>query len=592
MPQVKPALDSTLISDSSSAQTLIEKSVAPSAFLSRVEDWTQFETMLELMNQAYKQARFNTDLRDAALSLHTFVRNHEKKETSTFWKALTLIYELNDIFHFDSHINDVALNHGKLIYNELRAHSLEWETPDHISDEERKLAQQKVLYCTCRGNELKRRGQIESAAKLFEWLLDFTSTTLKTDEFPCYGTQSILTYHLGSIYRVLERHNLAEDMYTRCLELLYQRATSQNDPSERLFIIRKQAMAIGIGYGWINATRGSLRRAENALTTARSLLAGIDDPIVPPFIELLYGTIKRCRAGKNKERLTRAIESLAHAKASFDERGHDRYIPRACWELALAFNLLGDFEEVQKNLDRVDEYAEKVGHAKWKTNVNILRSRLQRNRGDYSGALKEAEAAVIKAQDCKSVLPLTDAYITRGEAKLALVEAQNNSAESYEAARKDFEKALDLIGTYQAEEHQPGFPSNPKIAGVCQLRIAQCFVRDGDETNARMHFATWEVLRPSVEHEWVRELAEEVKTELNGLQMNFTISAKDPTEWNYVRNVAQLRNWLMTQSLRYTKRNYSAAAELIGVKRGTLYQWQDDSGSQLQRARTKTKASS
>lgn len=134
---------------------------------------------------------------------------------------------------------------------------------------------------------------------------------------PCFGTQARLTYHLGSIYRILERHNDAEHKYMETLDLLYERAKVRTDRHERVFMIRRQAMAIGIGFGWVNASRGSLGRAENALTTARSLLAGINDPIVPSYIELLYGVIKRCRAGRNKAKLRTAIDSLEAARRSF-----------------------------------------------------------------------------------------------------------------------------------------------------------------------------------------------------------------------------------------------------------------------------------
>lgn len=555
----------------------------------RVADWQKFELVLDEMNEAYKKATFDADLCAKAFALHSFVRNQERRETSKFWKALTLIYELNDIFHLgDPNIDAGALDLGRIIYNELRELALRSERPKlKISDEERILARDKVLYCACRGNELRRRGEPEAAAKLFEWLLHFTATTLKTGSLPCFGTQARLTYQLGCVYRVLERHNSAEEMFTKTLDLLYRRAKVRNDDNDRLSLIRKQAMAVGIGYGWVHLTRGSLGKAENALTTARSLLAGIDDPVIPSFIELLYGSIKRCRAGTNRVALEEAVESLEDAKTSFQQHGHWRHVPRACWELSLAQSLLGEYKKAEENLQEVEVYAEQVGHAKWQTNVMILRSRLRRNQGDLDGALAQADAAVDKAEECHSILPLTDAYITRGEAKFGVIEASADTLLSYDAARKDFETALEGLEKSTIRERNEALPLNPKIVAVCELRISQCFARDGDEAAARSHFGIWERLRPSVEHEWVRELGEYVSREIESTGRNFTISAKSPKEWNYARNIAQLRSWLLTHSLRYTKRNYSAAADLIGVKRGTLYQWQDDSRAQTQRARTK-----
>jgi transcriptional regulator with PAS, ATPase and Fis domain len=96
---------------------------------------------------------------------------------------------------------------------------------------------------------------------------------------------------------------------------------------------------------------------------------------------------------------------------------------------------------------------------------------------------------------------------------------------------------------------------------------------------------TWQILGPSVEHEWVRELARTVTEEIKQLSLNFTVSSENPNEWNYSKNIANLRQWLLRQSLRQTGRNYSEAAKLLGVKRATLYQWQEDT-RKTRRART------
>lgn len=152
-------------------------------------------------------------------------------------------------------------------------------------------------------------------------------------------------------------------------------------------------------------------------------------------------------------------------------------------------------------------------------------------------------------------------------------------------AREDFEEAQRLMLELESAGARPTWPSNPKIVAVCKLRIAQCYARVGDEIKAKEHFADWKILRASVEHEWVRELAAKVEKEFDKLSMNFIISARDYKEWNYAENVVRLRIWLLTQALRHTKMNYSKAAEIIGVKRGTLYQWQEDSRSPSKRAR-------
>jgi tetratricopeptide (TPR) repeat protein len=552
-----------------------------------VSDWADFEMRLQRVNSGYKQALFTPELRENAVQLWRFLRDKgDLDETSAFWKAYTLLYELNDLFQFDSNIKDEAFKLGEIVYDELRSLSVRLDTSE-IPLHERKLAREKVLYCSCRGNELKRRGKTVPARELFEWLLEFTINKLQTNRFPCLGTQARLTYHLGSIYRILDRHDEAEDLHAKTLELLYERSKLPHDADERTFMIRRQAMTIGFGFGWVNASRGSLKSAENSLLTARSLLAGINDPVVPSYIELLYGITKRCRAGSNKVKLQEAVESLISARSAFELAGNSRYVPAACWELSLALNLLGRFSEAQENLNKVREYAEKTEIARWLANVRTQQSRILRNQGDYKRALREAEEAVRIGNDCNLALPLTTAYIARGEAKLRLPGNDKQSEIDYKDARRDFEIALQKLKSSATAEKILEHSANPKIVGICELRIAQCYAREGDDENAKLHFSRWELLRERVEHELVREIGAEVKSEIDKLLMNFTISGKESSEWNYITNVTRLRNWLLTRALRHTKRNYSAAAELLGVKRGTLYQWQDASRNRSQRARTR-----
>ncbi|MFZ0752113.1 MAG: hypothetical protein WAM70_22320, partial [Pyrinomonadaceae bacterium] len=157
----------------------------------------------------------------------------------------------------------------------------------------------------------------------------------------------------------------------------------------------------------------------------------------------------------------------------------------------------------------------------------------------------------------------------------------------YLTARRNFESAMQCMLERKLEAENTDYFSNPKIAAVCSLRIAQCYARAGNQTNAKKHFATWLRLEPHVEHEWVRQLSERVRAEIDKPSMDFTISAYDHHKWSYSDNVAKLRRWLLAQSLRLTNQNYSEAARLIGVQRSTLYQWQtQEEASKRHRART------
>ena len=567
---------------------------AQSEFTSPIKDWADFQALLAQMERAYKRSRFDKKLNDAARELYAFLSRVKNSGTDQnlmdapeYWKAQTLLYELNDVFHLSEEINKQALSVGKHIQFELHDLSDHWESEKDLNPARLSLTRQKVMYCAYRGNQLKRTGDAEGAQRLLEWLLEFIDSKLAPADPPrSWEVQSYITYNLGSVYRVLEKHDKAEEMYTRTLDCLRKRMELPGSSGfdDYFFNVRQQAMVVGIGYGWVNLTRGFLRRAENALTSARALLAHSRDPIISPYIDLLYGTIRRCRAGSNRKLLQEAIDILIRVQEEFKRHNHLRYVPRACWELSLAFNLMGDDEQTRKHLDAVAAYAEKTKHPKWQTNVRILRSRRARRYDDFQTALAEAEAAVEKARACRSALPLMDAYITRGEAHFYTADKSGQRKSKYSAARSDFNDALRLMLELGRSDATSDLPSNPKIAAVCNLRIAQCYAREGSELKAKEHYKRWEILRSNVEHEFVRELAAQVNEEIDSLSKNFTISASDQSQWDYAENVANLRRWLLTQALRATK-NYTDAAKLLGVQRATLYQWQEDAHSHSKRAR-------
>jgi DNA-binding protein Fis len=212
---------------------------------------------------------------------------------------------------------------------------------------------------------------------------------------------------------------------------------------------------------------------------------------------------------------------------------------------------------------------------KWQINVHLLQSRIYRRQGNVEEALLAADVAVDKAQSpaCKTILSLVDAYLARGEALLSRGDSTGEDND-FLTARDSFEKALQSMLSRNSTVGKPDYFSNPKIASVCSLRIAECYVRLGRQMHAKKHYAVWSSLEQHVEHEWVRELAASVKRQIENLAMDFTISATDRDKWNYSDNVASLRRWLLTHALRQTNHNYSEAAKLLGVQRATLYQWQ------------------
>ena len=556
-----------------------------------INNRADFSERFRQIKRAHKLGQFDDSLRIATSNLNVYLNSIEREETIEYWKCKTLVYELNDIFHLDDTIKERTFDLGEQIREELR--EVAADATKTMTDDERRLIREKVLFCSCRANELKRRGDTTGSRKLYEWLLDFTSTKVQTDRLRFFGTLATISYQLGSVLGTLEQYSDAESMYLQALTFLNERSKGRSDDlDDHFFVQRRQALIIGAGFGWINLTRGFLRRGENAVTTARSLLAK-SDPTARAYVDLLYGTIKRCRAGSDPKQLRASALSLIDARRFFkrQHRGikHKEIIPsrqeaRVCWQLSLTLTAAGKIKAAEKYLEFAARYAKQSGDPKWQTNIYVQQSRISRHKGQLTQALTHAELAVGKADECEAVLPLIDAYMTRGEVHFYLAQASAQAIDGYGNARKDFEQALRLTMRQIGHDRRKAQPDNPKVASVCHLRLAHCYAREADEATAREHFAYWERLSSNVEHQWIWELSREVQNELDSLSASFTISASNDEEWNYTRSVIRMRKWLLAQALRKTKKNYSKAAMLLGVRRATLYEW-ERAGLQPKRAR-------
>lgn len=535
------------------------------------------EFRLHLIRRAYKHAEFTEELRKAGENLYHHVRRTQLRTRADYFKACTLAYELHDNYHIDPEINVWAAEEARGVF-----HQLQEKLGGRGADSAREtfgsaFLREQILWCTCYGNELKRVGNTKEALKVFNTLYTLTDERVRTDEIPCHATLGILSYHLGSVHRMMEKHDLAEAMYIRAIEFYYKRSLRRpGELEEFIFSTRRVAMCIGLGIGWVNLTRGYLGRAENALATSRALVVHIDDPVVSHYIEMLWGTIRRCRAGSNGAALVEAVEALKKARRFFRKRRHPRYEARACWELALAYSRMRRYGASEKYLLRTEGHSLQSHNDKWKTNVHVLRSRNLLERGESEESLREAEQALVAAKSSGIPLPLVDALITRGAAKLDLATGTKQTVSTYSDALNDFREALQNLLPKGVGLDRVGQSLNPKIAAVCLLRIAQCYVRKKRSREAGEYLERWKGLRQHVEHRWVHELAHQVEGELEGITKDYTVPAGDPSRWNFKARRIELQDWLVEQALRNTRRDRKEAAKLLGLSARRLGQILDE----------------
>jgi len=549
-----------------------------------ITNWNELKQRLVLMKSASKRGDFNPALKQSWAALKTFLDGlsqrelHEHEREPEYWKARTLLYELNDVFEIDDEIRTATFKSAGRVFKEVKELSSRWDRLPQLSHpqtsrEFRTLVREKVFFCQWYGEELKRQGDVKQAGKIFSQLLEFTETKLKETQMECFGTRAAIVYGLATVCRRQEDHQLAQDYYTKAVDLYFERAKSRDpyDYDDSLFTTRRIAMCIGLGFGRINFALGNLRRAENALTTARAMLARNPKSLVDDYIKFLYGSIKRCRASKPKE-IDDAINNLEIALAGFQSAGHKRYEARVAKELALAHNLRGNYGKALSYVQTVEDFAKQENNLTAQVDAYVLRSRIYRNQHKLKEALKEADDAlelIEKSDKSEKRLPNIDALIARGEALLYLADDPTEPIAAYGNARKNFEDAQSMLlktDSYTGERQS----LNAKISTVCELRIAHCYAKAGRLQKAEYHFAMAKRWRKNVEHKWIQKLVEEVSDEINKPQdLRLILSPNDKEPFNRVKRFEQVQRWIVENAYRRAG-GIGEAAKLTGLSRTTF----------------------
>jgi tetratricopeptide (TPR) repeat protein len=556
-----------------------------------ITNWKELDARMAQMKSASKRGDFNNALEVCWKNLKAFLNslneeerlNGEKKPE--YWKARTLLFELSGVFRHDPEINEQVRKDGQRVYSVLKALANKWDRLPQLMlpNQElsfRKLIREQVLFCLYVGEELTRRGKMYEAGEMFDWLIKFTEEKVKTPRLQCFGTRAALSYGRARIFRIQQNYKMAQEYYTQAINLYFERAKSRgiddkknrglDDNDDVLFTTRRIAMCIGLGFGWVNLTRGYFRRAENALAAARAILAQKPDLRIVHYIEFMYGNIKRCRAGRDPNQLQEAISSLKLSFDAFQKQENVRYQVRAAKELALAYTLKSDFPNALLQAQFIDDHAKDL---QGRVDTCVIRSRIFRNQGDYRSALEQAEEALKLISESEEPLPRIDALLARGESFLYSANDTSRGGATVAKARRDFEEAQKML-LASATDGSERRSLNPKISAVCELRIAECLARSGNLLEAERHFAEAKRFLARVEHRWVHDLAKEVRAEIDIATGSLVMTWNDSFGFDRGARVAALDKWIAQQALNHTKGNSEEAAQLLGgISLSTLKEW-------------------
>jgi tetratricopeptide (TPR) repeat protein len=535
----------------------------------------EFYTIYEKVKKALKGGQFDNELRhyvtrlDDLISENSFSNKIRESDELRYFKSKSMLAEAYDYFGRIKS-SDELLDEGSNIFDQLQ------DLKD-VEPGNRKIIREKIWFCLHHAHAfLFRKYKYSEAKERVSWCRDFVTNKLRDEiVFPCYGTLALAEYYLGRIHRRLNEYDEAEKCFGRAIIYYGLRAKRkkeeyENDESNREAMHQeltlseyKSAICLGIGIGWVSFARGRLNQAiYHNILPARVLLLRTGDKLRTAYLDLLFGAALRSKAGREDKdkNLPEAIENIESAYQVFKEHKHIPYTANAALELALAYLYNSEFDKaLSKLIELESELKEEEDKSRWKCPRLLVRSRISRKMGNHEEAERLASEALAHAEQTDNVPYKIEASIVRSDARIALGRI--------EEARDDLCNALKLNkrGAKQA---------NPKVEAICQLHLARIYALEHDGPNAKSYFRRWKRLKQKVEHGVIRELARDVKKEIESLSKDFVIPA-DTKSLKYNDHLKDLQKFLVNQAKQRAYTIQETTKELK-ISRQTLHQWRKD----------------
>ena len=459
-----------------------------------------------------------------------------------------------------------------------------------IKERDKPILREKVRLCVDYAlTHYYRDHQYVAAKDVVFRCLKFVKTKLQDEQsFPCFGTLGQGYYFAGKVMRQEGKYDRAVHFFSLAIENYFHRAAQKvkelksGTPAERERLNQelalstlKSGIALGLGIGWVNYARGRLRQAMyDNVNPARVLLLHASDELSAAYVDLIYAAITRALHTTNKRKLGEALGLAEKSYDTFRRNRHRRYTARAAWELGLTLFYSGRLDEAEKKAKEVQAIARQSNDQRWVCNALILRSRIERRRGQlggreaakrYAAAQRYATRALTTARSYKQEMCEINALLVRSAARV--------DAGEFQMARADALAALQ----HNSESDDPNLScaANPKVEALCNLSIARTYVREGEGLMAAEYFSRWKTLETEVEHVFVREFAAAVEEEINALNMDFVIKADPELDLDSKKWVREVKRFLVGQAKRREHEKRKVAA-LLGITRQTLSDWEKD----------------
>jgi hypothetical protein len=544
-----------------------------------------------------KSGQFNDDLKVKAEAMRQMIdyhRNEFMRDEVNYLKSHCLIAEVYDYFGKTTEAVAVLEKEEKNVLKQL----------DHVSGQlknkslslrsgDRKLIRERIRFCLVHSQvNLYRKNYYEPFIEKVRLCQNITSAIKDNKQFPCWGTRASIAYQLARAYRQINDFDSGEKYFAESMDFYYQRAEQKKAAYDKReidytayeddlsFSRYRSAIALGLGLGWVNFTKGLLVSAlRNNILPARIMLAHTQDKVNKAYLDIIFGAIKRCLADDDIDELEAAIKIIRASHTAFKD--NQRYLARAAYELSLAHLYLSylfkkredrskcahQMNQARSSIQQVLDISQSLGDGRWMSNAYVVKSRIERWDDKYREAENLATEALNIADQYGQLLCQIDARLARGKARI--------KRGDLDGAQKDFEEA-NKLNKFSSSPNFPKLPEprNPRVQAVCYLNLARICVRNREEQPAKNYWTDAKALLKDVQHVIIHKFADQVESEIEEMNPDFIIKVKDVFKGGkgYNEYHEELIKFLMEQASMRTPTDVKAA-KLINKPRATFLSW-------------------
>jgi tetratricopeptide (TPR) repeat protein len=418
-----------------------------------------------------------------------------------------------------------------------------------------------------------RRRSIEHAAltKRFaqlEWLIPLICSRNTATSFRLARRYFHLRAHV--VRQVPEKHQAEKflDLATSCADI---EETLVSDKADLIEVLDDKIISLGITRVWLQISRGNYTHALQLLKMVSARLDVYqDDPIFYAKYLVAKNISLRALAGRNEPELRQVIQGLTEALNIFDNLEDRRHLLRCYYERSMCYLLLGDQGKVARDLRFMERFAHAGGENRlggWRIQLNIMRSRLACQAGDYIQAHASAFQAMSLAVDLRLDLLAIEAKNT-----LAMILFRQGKLSEAETHLNDALR-LNHEGLQQTDHSDL---SQPALYAVSVLYLARVAFLRHDAVAALAWLQKWRNVKPQIEHQWVRTLSAEIEHQALH-ECLLESESSEAEEIDFEGHLRLLRKVLIERASRKLKsKKIIDIARELKVNRQTVHLWLKD----------------